>query len=58
MKILVDSLHGDLAVVGNEPHETGANVSDIIVVAQEPDVIANGPMRIRIPTLNVFSGSS
>lgn len=49
MKILVDTLHGDLAVVGDDTHETGADVADVVVPAQEFDMVADGLMGIRVP---------
>lgn len=49
MEILVDTLHGNLAVVGDDAHETGAGVPDVVVMAQEFDVVADGLMWIRVP---------
>lgn len=49
MEILVDTLHGDLAVIGDDTHETGADVADVVVLAQEFDMVADGLMGIRIP---------
>lgn len=49
MEILVDTLHWDLAVVGDDTHETGANVPDVIILAQEFDVVANGLVGIGVP---------
>ena len=42
MEILVDTLHLDLAVVGNDTHQSGANVPDVIVLAQEFDMVVDG----------------
>lgn len=47
MKILVDPLHLDLAVIGNDTHKTGANVPNVIVLAQEFDMVVDGLIGIR-----------
>ncbi len=49
MELLVDALHGDLAAVGDDTHETGADVADVVVPAQEFDMVADGLMGIRVP---------
>lgn len=48
-QILIDALHWELTMFGHDSHEASSDVSDVIVLSEEFDMMVDGLIGVRMP---------